>query len=551
MLSRATVAGIVARVQHRAATALHVDETARSSTVESMLANNARRAPGYWIQLLLAIGIATLGLVLNSTAVIIGAMLVSPLMGPLVELGMGFAVGSLLLVMRASLRVMLSVAIAVSAAALITLALPFHEITAEVSARAAPTVLDLLVAMFCALTAAYTTVRPGSDTTAAAAGTAIGIALVPPLCAIGVGLGTRSVTVTTGAALLFTANFSAILVLSASSFLLLGFNQVDAATLELAFLDEHETGADRLTARLHRQFRQAFGSRYGVAMRVLVPILFLGAVFVPLKRALDEVTWEVRTRDSVRRILAQESPRAVQTQLMVERRTLTLRLLIVGTTARAVALEDLLIARLRATIGVTPAVTVVAVPNARSLLAEAAAAAPTRAAPPSPPPPADELRSQAGVALSEVWPAAVGPVVSWQLGLSRRDSTVLTIWHVGPALGAAGEALLGQAIAGRLRSPVTVHAAALPETPLAAPRVRLRAWRDSALAILTAVAGSDSAVACVRGPLSVRAGRATPARDVLAELRQSDAASAGRMAFEQADRLDIRVAVGSCGAPTR
>src|SRR5579885_1562852 len=102
---RATVAAI----QHRVATALGVDQSARADTVVTMLRNNQRRAPGYWIQLTLAMGIATVGLVLNSTAVVIGAMLVSPLMGPIVELGMGFAVGSPLLTLRASLRVLLSV----------------------------------------------------------------------------------------------------------------------------------------------------------------------------------------------------------------------------------------------------------------------------------------------------------------------------------------------------------------------------------------------------------------------------------------------------------
>jgi len=160
---------LISAVQHRTATALGVDESGRTETVVSMLSNNRRRAPGYWIQLSLAMGIATVGLVLNSTAVVIGAMLVSPLMGPIVELGMGFAVGSPLLTLRASLRVFLSTAIVVGGATVLTLALPFHELTPEIAARTAPTALDLLVAAFCALTAAYTTVRPASDTTSAAA----------------------------------------------------------------------------------------------------------------------------------------------------------------------------------------------------------------------------------------------------------------------------------------------------------------------------------------------------------------------------------------------
>ena len=102
------LSSIIRAVQHRTASALGVDESARSETVITMLANNRRRAPGYWIQLCLAMGIATVGLVLNSTAVVIGAMLVSPLMGPIVELGMGFAVGSSFLVLRAALLTMLN-----------------------------------------------------------------------------------------------------------------------------------------------------------------------------------------------------------------------------------------------------------------------------------------------------------------------------------------------------------------------------------------------------------------------------------------------------------
>jgi hypothetical protein len=105
------VRAAIEAIQHRVATTLGVDESARTETVVAMLRNNRRRAPGYWIQLTLAMGIATVGLVLNSTAVVIGAMLVSPLMGPIVELGMGFAVGSPLLTLRASLRTFLSIVI--------------------------------------------------------------------------------------------------------------------------------------------------------------------------------------------------------------------------------------------------------------------------------------------------------------------------------------------------------------------------------------------------------------------------------------------------------
>ena len=326
-------------VQHSAATALGVDELARTETVVAMLDNNRRRAPGYWIQLGLATRIATVGLVLNSTAVVIGAMLVSPLMGPIVELGMGFAVGSSFLTFRAFLRVVLSTAVVIGGAAVLTLALPFHDVTPEIAARTAPTALDLLVAVFCALTAAYTTVRPASDTTSAAAGTAIGIALVPPLCVTGFGVGTRDPAVAGGAALLFTANLSAILVLAVVSFLVLGYNQVDAKSIEQNYLGPDSTRTGRLAARAQEWLRDAFGSRYGMAMRLIIPGLFLAAVYFPLSRALDEVSWEVRARDAIRRILAREAPRAVQTSIAVERHAVDLHLVLIASSEQAATLE--------------------------------------------------------------------------------------------------------------------------------------------------------------------------------------------------------------------
>jgi uncharacterized hydrophobic protein (TIGR00271 family) len=117
-------------------------------------------------------------------------MLVAPLMGPIVGLSMGLATGSPFLVLRSAGRVSFSVLVAVGGAALITLLLPFHELNPEISARASPTVLDLITAGFCALAGVYASVRPGSDRTTTAAGTAISVSLVPPLCARGYGIGT-------------------------------------------------------------------------------------------------------------------------------------------------------------------------------------------------------------------------------------------------------------------------------------------------------------------------------------------------------------------------
>ena len=424
---RLRLGAVTRRVQHRLASGIGVDDAQRMETVVAMLANNARRAPGYWIQLILAMGIATLGLVLSSTAVVIGAMLVSPLMGPILELGMGFAVGSSLLVMRASVRVLMSVVVVVAGAALMTMALPFHELTVEITTRTATTALDLLVAAFCALTATYTTVRPGADSTAAAAGTAIGIALVPPLCVIGFGLGTFAPAVAGGASLLFTANLSAILVLSVVSFLLLGFNQVDAEIVERDFIDPAVTRTGALVFRVSRTIHRAFGSRYGVAMRVLIPALFLAIVFVPLRRALTEVTWEVRTRDAVRRIVKEASPHAMQTALTVDREALDIRVLVIATSRQARIIEDTLVKRVTRAVGVRPTVTVVAVPNGEMLREAAASQKPATA----PVAPLGSLRERTGTALQDAFPGEAGQLLTWQLTVLPGDTAVITVYHLG------------------------------------------------------------------------------------------------------------------------
>ncbi|HJS42252.1 MAG TPA: DUF389 domain-containing protein [Gemmatimonadales bacterium] len=539
-----TLQRTVVQLQDHLAALLGVGPAARRGTVGAMLESNARRVPGYWIQLLLSTGIATLGLVLGSTAVVIGAMLVSPLMGPLVELGMGFAVGSSLLVVRATLRVAMSVLLVLAGATIITFLVPFHEVTAEVASRTAPTALDLLVAIFCALTAAYTTIRPGSDTASAAAGTAIGIALVPPLCAAGFGLGTGSGAVASGAALLFVANFSGILLVSVVTFLLLGYNRIDAAALELEYLEHPENRVERLAQRAHRYLARVLGSRYGLATRLLVPGLFLAAVYVPLSRALDDVTWQVKVRDEIRRILARESSRAMQSALVVERRNVSLRLWMVGTRDDAQQLERRLETRIAAVAGVAPAVTVSAVPDASMLTAAAATGRDARAGAAR----VDEFTRRAKHALVSAWPAAAaGPLASWQLEADSRGEWLLRVQHQGAALGPAGEALLSAHVSAELGTPLRVVDEPLPVQPIVARRGAEAAWLVDAARIVALTVRTDSLVACARGP---RAGRGATDRAIVAALRAAAAVQTSRLVVEPARSWSLRVARASCRRAT-
>ncbi|MBW3629774.1 MAG: DUF389 domain-containing protein, partial [Gemmatimonadetes bacterium] len=106
----------------------------------------------------------------------------------------------------------------VGGAALLTIALPFHEFNPEITSRTFPTALDLLIAIFVAVAAVASAVRTNSDSASTAAGTAIGIALIPPLCVVGLGLGIRDFEVAQGATMLFVTNLTAILFVSVVSF---------------------------------------------------------------------------------------------------------------------------------------------------------------------------------------------------------------------------------------------------------------------------------------------------------------------------------------------
>jgi uncharacterized hydrophobic protein (TIGR00271 family) len=271
------------RMQDRLLHLLGNDVEARSAIVRGMLNRDPKEAMSYWLQLVVSVGIATLGLVVGSAAVVIGAMLVAPLMGPIVALAMGLATGSPFLVLRSSGRILSSVGVAVGGAALITELLPFHELNAEIAARTTPTVLDLLTAAFCALAGVYASLRPGSDTATTAAGTSIGISLVPPLCASGYGLGTLAWPVAGGAALLFLTNLVAIVAVGCVAFVASGFNRVHVATLER---DELAVGDDApIARRLARRLARLFESRTGPALRLLMPFVLLAVIYVPLRRA--------------------------------------------------------------------------------------------------------------------------------------------------------------------------------------------------------------------------------------------------------------------------
>jgi uncharacterized hydrophobic protein (TIGR00271 family) len=403
-----------------------------------MLVRNPSEATAYWLQLVVAMGIATFGLVLNSTAVVIGAMLIAPLMTPIVGLAMGLAVGSPFLFLRATGRVLMSLAVVIGGAALITRLLPFNELTSEIAARTTPTALDLFTAAFCAVAGAYASMRPGSGTTATAAGTSIGISLVPPLCASGYGVGTAQWNVASGAALLFTANFVAIIVVCTTVFVAAGFNRVNVAHLEGRELARAD--GERVARALASRLSRLFASPGGPGMRWALPFALLMAVYFPLSHALDQVVWQIQVRAAANAILAPLAEQIVQTKLRVEHGEVELKLLVVGSTDQAERLRSELELELARIAGVKPLLEVTAVPDARALMGLAARlrdATPPPATVTVPPPPEpaalllrahDQLRER----VRSLWPTQhAGAVDAVSFYPSDTRKLVVAVTHVG------------------------------------------------------------------------------------------------------------------------
>jgi uncharacterized hydrophobic protein (TIGR00271 family) len=199
-------------------------EAEERSTVYQQLREGARADIDYFVMITLAATIATLGLLLSSAAVIIGGMLVAPLMSPIIGLALAISLGNVRLLRDALESTIKGVFLAVVVALFLASIVPLGEPTAEVLARTAPNLLDLMIALASGAAGAYAVSR--KDVSAALPGVAIAAALVPPLGVVGVGLAARQLAVAGGGLLLFGTNLVGITLAGAVIFLLLGFRPV-------------------------------------------------------------------------------------------------------------------------------------------------------------------------------------------------------------------------------------------------------------------------------------------------------------------------------------
>jgi uncharacterized hydrophobic protein (TIGR00271 family) len=245
----------------------------------------------YLFMLAMSAGIAILGLLLSSPAVVIGAMLLSPLMGPIIGLGFALATGDFHWIRRSARALAVGTALSIVLCALIALLSPLQTVTPEIAARTQPNLFDLLVALFSALAGAYAMIRGREGTIV---GVAIATALMPPLAVIGFGLATLNWTVFSGALLLYVTNLMTIALTAA------------------------------IMARLYG-FRTSLSEKQTNLQTVLIAIAFVGLA-IPLGLSLRQIAWEANaTRQINGAVLDAFDRRARLSQIDLSLRTEPIR----------------------------------------------------------------------------------------------------------------------------------------------------------------------------------------------------------------------------------
>ncbi len=226
----------------------------------------------YFFMLVLSCLVALLGLLVNSPAVIIGAMLISPLMFPILSCGLALTLAEWDLGAKSVRNVGLSVAEAILVAALATFFSPLQEATPEILARSNPNLMDLFIAFFSGLAGALALTSRKSGMTIIP-GVAIATAVMPPLATAGYGLATAQWNIAGGGFMLFFTNLTAIIISADLVFLYVGFRP------------------------RHEMLKHEHGVL--VRYRILAATLILAVVSIPLVRTLLSAVRQARVRQTI------------------------------------------------------------------------------------------------------------------------------------------------------------------------------------------------------------------------------------------------------------
>ncbi|MEG4822952.1 DUF389 domain-containing protein [Microcoleus sp. M2_C2] len=171
--------------------------------------------------------IATFGLLSNSAAVIIGAMIIAPLMLPIRGLAFGAVEGNVIIFRKGLVALAVGTVLAIFLACFLGALVQIPDFGSEVLARSKPTLLDLGIAIAAGAISGYAKVQP--KVSATLAGTAIAVALMPPICVIGLGLSQANWSLSLGASLLYLTNLLGITLSCMLTFLMAGYTPLHRA----------------------------------------------------------------------------------------------------------------------------------------------------------------------------------------------------------------------------------------------------------------------------------------------------------------------------------
>ncbi|MEA1915064.1 MAG: TIGR00341 family protein [Campylobacterota bacterium] len=193
----------------------------------SNLRNSAKFSYVFLTLMILSTLLAVTGLFANSAPVIIGAMILAPLMAPIISLSMGVIRADKFLLEQSVRTLGIGIGMALLFSFLFTLMIPLEQITPEMQSRLHPTLLDMMVAILSGMAGAYASSK--EEIAKSLAGVAIAVALVPPLGVTGIGIGLWDFEVIYGSFLLFTTNLVGITLSAAFTFMVLGYSPVTKA----------------------------------------------------------------------------------------------------------------------------------------------------------------------------------------------------------------------------------------------------------------------------------------------------------------------------------
>lgn len=256
----------------------------RDATIEAVKKDISFKGHTAWI-LIFSIFVASIGLNVSSTAVVIGAMLISPLMGPIVGIGLAVAINDVETMRRSFVNLGVMVFLSVLTAFLYFKLSPLTEETPELIARTYPTILDVLIAIFGGLGLIVAKTKSGTMASVIF-GVAIATALMPPLCTVGYGLAIGNASYAGGALYLFSINA---VFIALSTFIV-------SKILRFPLVRYANSKRRKRTSQIASL----------IALAVMVPSVWL---FVKL---LDEQLFENKTKEFVRTVVKYDGAEVVK-----------------------------------------------------------------------------------------------------------------------------------------------------------------------------------------------------------------------------------------------